>query len=133
MNALWTNRLGLSFAAAGVVLMALTISWHVNPAEGSVVPRFLTANLAGTAALWVLLVTCMPVWVVAVWLSSLIPVSDRLQYLPRMRSHAGAPGSGVFSGWETSFSLDPQTEGKEGNIEPRSVCDAVTCAPDSWR
>lgn len=79
MNALWTNRLGLSFAAAGVVLMALTISWHVNPAEGSVVPRFLTANLAGTAALWVLLVTCMPVWVVAVWLSSLIPVSDRLR------------------------------------------------------
>ena len=80
MKKFWTNRIGLSFAAVGVVLMALTIAWRVNPLEGSVVPHFLTGNPAGMAALWVLLVTCMPVWIVAVWLGSLIPVPDRLQY-----------------------------------------------------
>jgi len=50
----------LSFAAAGMVLMVLTLAWRINPVEGSVVPRFLTSNPLGIALFYVLFATCMP-------------------------------------------------------------------------
>ena len=47
--------------------MTLALVWRVNPVEGSVVPDFLTRNPFGEALLMVLLVTCLPVGVVAVF------------------------------------------------------------------
>ena len=81
MKEFWTARIALGFAVVGVVLMALTIAWRINPVEGSVVPRFLTHNPIGIAIIWILLVTCIPVWIFAVSLSLLLPLSDRIQYL----------------------------------------------------
>jgi hypothetical protein len=45
-----------------MALMILTAVWRVNPVEGSVMPDFLTVNPFGEAVLYVLVVTCMPVW-----------------------------------------------------------------------
>ncbi len=42
--------------------MALTLLWHINPVEGSVVPRWLSENLLGEAVFGVLFVTCMPTY-----------------------------------------------------------------------
>jgi hypothetical protein len=61
-----TNRIAVVTAGIGMVLMLLTVVWRVNPVEGSVMPDFLTGNAFGQAVMFVLLVTCMPVWVVAV-------------------------------------------------------------------
>ena len=54
-------------AGIGIVLMVLTWVWRVNPVEGSVMPDFLTSNPFGLALTFVLLGTCMPVWIVAVY------------------------------------------------------------------
>jgi hypothetical protein len=54
-------------AGVGIALMILTLMWRVNPVEGSVMPNFLTGNLFGMALLMVLLVTCMPVGIVALF------------------------------------------------------------------
>ena len=53
----------VTFAVIGMGLMALTFAWNVNPVEGSVMPHFLTDSVPGLVLLWVLLVTCMPVWI----------------------------------------------------------------------
>jgi hypothetical protein len=67
----------IAFAAAGMVLMALTLLWRINPVEGSVVPRFLTDNPAGMAVFWLLFITCMPVWMATLMLGTLILGSVR--------------------------------------------------------
>jgi hypothetical protein len=54
-------------AGVGIGLMILALVWRVNPVEGSVMPDFLTGNPFGVALLMVLLVTCMPVGIVAVF------------------------------------------------------------------
>lgn len=83
MNNFWKDRVALAFAVAGMVLMVLTVIWRVNPVEGSVVPRFLTGNPLGIGVLWVLFVTCMPVWIVTTVLGTVILGSDRnLDWLP---------------------------------------------------
>jgi len=41
--------------------------WRVNPVEGSVMPDFLTSNPFGLTLLYLLLVTCMPVWIPVVF------------------------------------------------------------------
>ena len=51
----------------GITLMILTAVWRVNPVEGSVVPDFLERNPFGEALLFVLIVTCMPVWIPTVF------------------------------------------------------------------
>jgi hypothetical protein len=63
-----TERVAVVTAGTGMVLMLLTVVWRVNPVEGSVMPDFLTGSVFGQAVLFVLLVTCMPVWIVAVFL-----------------------------------------------------------------
>ena len=68
MRGFWTDRTALSFAAAGMILMALTIAWRINPVEGSVVPRFLYDSALGRAVFWVLFVTCMPVFIAGMFL-----------------------------------------------------------------
>jgi hypothetical protein len=70
MKKFWTDWAAIGFAAVGIVLMAFTIAWRINPAEGSVIPQFLKDNFAGEAVHLVLLITCMPVWCVAVLLIS---------------------------------------------------------------
>ena len=57
----------MATAGVGIALMILTLMWRVNPVEGSVMPNFLTGNLFGMALLMVLLVTCMPVGIVALF------------------------------------------------------------------
>jgi hypothetical protein len=64
----WNDRIALASAAIGMALMILTAIWRVNPVEGSVMPDFLTGNPFGEALLYVLIVTCMPVWVPTVFL-----------------------------------------------------------------
>jgi hypothetical protein len=62
-----SDRLAVAAAGVGIVLMILALVWRINPVEGSVVPDFLTRNPFGRALLMVLLVTCMPVGIVAVF------------------------------------------------------------------
>jgi hypothetical protein len=80
MRRFWKDRIAIATALVGVGLMILTIIWRINPAEGSVVPRFLTSNAAGVAVIYVLLATCMPVWIPAVSLTMLIPLPEHIQY-----------------------------------------------------
>jgi hypothetical protein len=54
-------------ALAGVGLMILTLVWRINPAEGSIMPQFLTGNPVGVVVIYILLVTCMPVWISVVF------------------------------------------------------------------
>jgi hypothetical protein len=76
----WTDRIAIGTALVGIGLMILTILWRINPAEGSVVPQFLTSNPVGMGVMWILLITCMPAWIAAVSLSMLIPFSEPIQY-----------------------------------------------------
>jgi uncharacterized membrane protein len=63
MKSFWTDRIALVASGLGMALMILTAVWRVNPVEGSVMPDFLTGNPFGEALLYVLIVTCMPVWI----------------------------------------------------------------------
>jgi hypothetical protein len=81
MRRFWTERIAITAAFVGIILMAFTILWRINPVEGSVVPRFLTDNPAGMGVVWVLLVTCTPAWIVAVVLCALLPLPERAQWL----------------------------------------------------
>jgi hypothetical protein len=65
MKRFFVDWLALGFAVVGVLLMALTLTWRINPVENSVMPRFLFNNAAGLALFWVLFVTCMPAYCVA--------------------------------------------------------------------
>ena len=84
MKKFWTDRIALVTSGIGIALMILTAVWRVNPVEGSVMPDFLTGNPFGEALLYVLIVTCMPVWIPTVFsvvvLASFvgIPESDGL-------------------------------------------------------
>ena len=69
MKKFWTDPIALVTSGIGMVLMILTAVWRVNPVEGSVVPDFLESNPFGIALLFVLLVTCMPVWIPTVFLA----------------------------------------------------------------
>ncbi len=80
MRRFWKDRIATATALVGVGLMILTIIWRINPAEGSVVPRFLTSNAVGVAVIYVLLATCMPVWIPAVSLTMLIHLPEHIQY-----------------------------------------------------
>jgi hypothetical protein len=80
MKRFWTDRIAIGTALVGIGLMVLTIFWRINPAEGSVVPKFLTSRPVGVGVMWVLLITCMPAWFAAVSLSTLMPLSDHVQY-----------------------------------------------------
>jgi len=68
MKQFWTDWIAIGFTAAGIILMAFTVAWRINPVEGSVIPQFLKDNLAGEAVHLLLLITCMPVWFVAIFL-----------------------------------------------------------------
>ena len=81
MKRFWIDHIAIIAALVGIVLMALTIVWRVNPVEGSVIPRFLTDNSVGMGILWVLLVTCMPVWILSVALIELISLPLRYEYI----------------------------------------------------
>ena len=70
MKKLWSDKVAITVALVGIVLMILTLLWRINPAEGSVVPQFLTGNPVGMAVCWILFVTCMPVWILCVTLYS---------------------------------------------------------------
>ena len=63
--------------------MILTIIWHVNPFEGSVIPPFLKYNFFVSATLYVLLVTCMPVWILCVTLLDMLLYlkGDGIEYI----------------------------------------------------
>ena len=67
MKKFWTDRIPFVTSGIGIALMILTAVWRVNPVEGSVMPDFLTGNPFGEALLYVLIVTCMPVWIPTVF------------------------------------------------------------------
>jgi len=79
MKTFWTDRVAIVTTLVGIILMVLTIVWRINPVEGSVMPRFLTGNPVGIAVIFILLVTCMPAWIVAVSVGMLLPFSERTQ------------------------------------------------------
>ena len=61
----FSDKLALSTAVVGVVLMALTIAFRVNPVEGSVVSDCLRTAWGRPLHL-LLLVTTMPAWIAAI-------------------------------------------------------------------
>jgi hypothetical protein len=81
-----SDRVAVATAGVGIALMILTLMWRVNPVEGSVMPNFLTGNLFGMALLMGLLVTCMPVGIVALFSGILL---GRLAVLSRVRGADG--------------------------------------------
>jgi hypothetical protein len=80
MRRFWKDRTAITVALVGAGLMILTIIWRINPAESSIVPRFLTSNPAGVTVIYVLLASCMPVWIPVVSLTMFIPFSEHAQY-----------------------------------------------------
>ena len=81
MRSFLADRIALLTALVGVILMVLTIVWHINPAEGSVVPDFLTGNPFGKAVFWILYVTCMPVWIAVIVICRDLPFPEDTNYL----------------------------------------------------
>ena len=69
MKKVRTERIALVTSGVGMALMILTTVWRINPVEGSVslVPHSLEGNPFGEALMYVLLVTCMPVWIPTVF------------------------------------------------------------------
>jgi hypothetical protein len=80
MRKFWSGKIEFWTAFTGIVLMILTIIWRINPAEGSIVPHFLTGNSLGHAVIYTLLVTCMPVWFLAVLVITRLPISENAQW-----------------------------------------------------
>ena len=80
MTTFMKDKTAIAFALTGIGLMILTILWRINPYEGSVIPNFLKSNPFGVGVIWVLLITCMPVWISVVSLSMLIPLSEPIQH-----------------------------------------------------
>ena len=68
-------------AFAGIVLMILTIIWRINPAEGSIMPHFLTGNSFGHVVIYALLVTCMPVLFLALIVITPLPISENYEWI----------------------------------------------------
>ena len=77
LKQIFRDKMVLVSVVVGILLMILTIVWNVNPVEGSVVPGFIRNTLLGKVVLSILLVTCMPVWILVVFLT--MP----LQYIPK--------------------------------------------------
>jgi len=61
-------------------LMILTIIWRINPAEGSIMPHFLTGNSFGHVVIYALLVTCMPVFLALIVIPPL-PISENYEWI----------------------------------------------------
>jgi uncharacterized membrane protein len=59
------DKTAIVTTVVGIMLLTLTIVWHVNPAEASVVPSFLLHTVSGKVIHMILLVTCMPAWFAA--------------------------------------------------------------------
>jgi len=79
---IFSDKAAVATAVVGVVLMALTIVWRVNPVEGSVVAPFLSNTASGRVIHLILLVTCMPVWIVVVSVVTLFVLStEYIHYL----------------------------------------------------
>ena len=68
-------------AFAGIVLMILTIIWRINPAEGSIMPHFLTGNSFGHVVIYALLVTCMPIWFLSAIVMTQFPISENNEWI----------------------------------------------------
>jgi hypothetical protein len=82
MKKFWTDRIALGSAAVGMILMAFTLAWRINPVEQSVVPRFLFDNPVGVAVFWVLFVTCMPVWIAGMILTAMLTGGRAPDWVP---------------------------------------------------
>jgi hypothetical protein len=76
MQKSYFEKTALVAAGAGMLLMVLSLVLRVNPVEGGVVSPLLTGNLPGKILHVVLLVTCMPVWILVVSLMSFLPFSE---------------------------------------------------------
>jgi hypothetical protein len=81
MKNFWSDKIAIVTTLVGVGLMMLTIVWRINPVEGAVIPQFLTGNPVGVAVIFILLATCLLVWLPAVSLVTFIPVSEQTQYV----------------------------------------------------
>ncbi len=60
MKKYWTDKVAIVSALIGIILMILTIVWHANPVEGSVMPSYLTGNILGQAVICILIATSFP-------------------------------------------------------------------------
>lgn len=81
MKRFWIDKTAVVTALVGVLLMALTLLWRINPVEGSVVPEFLTDNPIGLVVMLALFVTCMPVWILVMAVHMWLPLfSDEVAW-----------------------------------------------------
>ena len=116
MKKFWSDRIALVTSGIGMALMILTAVWRVNPVEGSVTPDFLTGNPFGEALLYLLIVTCMPVWIPTVF--SVVVLGSFVGF-PESDSYVLANGAAVIvqgivyfmfgkllSGWANRFRAD---------------------------
>jgi hypothetical protein len=109
------SKLALIFALVGVLLMTLTLVWRINPVEGSVVPDFLTGTPLGRVVVAILLGTCMPVWILSVWIGTLLkiipfPVMCGLMILLQALAY-GLAGAGISAILRIITAKDPTTTG----------------------
>ena len=126
MKKVRTERIALVTSGVGMALMILTTVWRVNPVEGSVslVPESLEGNPFGEALMYVLLVTCMPVWIPTVFSVVVLagpPESDSLE----LANGAAVIVQGIvyfmlgklISGWAKRF----RTKRNRTQARPRST------------
>ncbi len=74
--------------------MGFTLAWHINPVEGSVVPRFLSDNPLGSAVFLVLFVTCMPAYIAGLILLGILGENNPafpLAWLPQWLQTLAVP------------------------------------------
>jgi hypothetical protein len=62
---------------------ACLIAWRLNPVEGSAVPAILRAHAVGEAVIGILLVSCMPVWILTISLPMPPSVTEQTQWALR--------------------------------------------------
>jgi hypothetical protein len=71
----YKDRIAVATAVLGAVLMALSVAWHVNPVEGSVMPGFIKEGILGSAVFVILIGTSVPTWLIAFPLALFLPNS----------------------------------------------------------
>ena len=72
MRGFFRDKIAVTTAAIGLILIGLAWVFRINPWEGSVIPRFLTESGLGQVVISILLAATAPVWILGGWLTTML-------------------------------------------------------------